>query len=155
MEEHHPWRVLKNWLTFRPWQRHSLVLMVGGNLYLIFGIALIVMSEELTIRQELHLISVIEVFTITIWGIIFIMAGLLASLSAKWPKFSDSWGYALLTGISSAWSAIYFLGWFFEDVPSRLSLLLGFAWGMIAFLWWAISGLTNPDRRLVVRDGDT
>lgn len=78
------------------------------------------------------------------WGMVFIFAGLLAILSSRWPPFSETWGYTVLTGLSSGWAMFYLTAIVFAGAPAQ-----GFSgvlsWGLIAFLWWAISGLVNPE----------
>lgn len=143
------WRSWQAWLSLRPWQRHSLVLMVGGLVYIGIGISFIAM-EDVSPRRAASMVIGLRLFTPTGWGILFIGAGILSCFSSRWPQFSDSWGYAVLTSMASAWSAIYFLGVFLADAPS-FNLILGFDWALIAFIWWAISGLKNPDRRRVPR----
>lgn len=151
MNEPQPWRTLKGWLTFRPWQRHSLVLMVGGLVYVGLGITFLTMGD-LSERREAALVIALNMWSINTWGFHFIFAGSLSVLSSRWPSFSDSWGYAVLCGLAAAWSGIYILGCLVGDAPYS-NLVYGLVWGLVAFLWWAISGLVNPDRRLVIRDG--
>jgi hypothetical protein len=86
------------------------------------------------------------------------IAGALAILSSRWPPISKTWGYMVLTGLSAGWAAFFALSVICGPSPvANLSNTL--SWGLIAFLWWAISGLLNPnDVRLqagiVVNDSD-
>lgn len=142
---------LKEWLVFRPWERHSLVLMVGGLVYVAVG-ASFLSSAPLGERRALTLKVALNIMPIQHWSWLFIACGLLAMASSRWPTFSDSWGYIVLTGLSSGWSAMYFGGYFLGEAPSA-NTSYGLIWGLMAFMWWAISGLVNPDRRLVIRNG--
>lgn len=77
------------------------------------------------------------------WGYVWILVGLLSIVSSRWPPISETWGYTVLTGQSAAWALFYAAGIVFNDAPmSTLSGVL--SWGLIGFMWWAISGLVNP-----------
>lgn len=141
--------VLANWRVFlislrgfRPWQRHSLVLMVAGMVYVMIGISYII-AKPIDSRL-VALEYALKWFSLDIWGIWFIITGLMSMLSSRWPPISKTWGYTMLTGLSSAWSGFYLAGILFGHSPiQNVSGVL--SWGLIAFLWWAISGLINPD----------
>lgn len=139
---------LKRWLMFRPWQRHSLVLMVGGLVYIGVGVAFLSVGD-LSQRRELSLDIALRFMPLDSWAMVFVFAGFLACLSSRWPSFVETWGYMVLTGLSAAWSAIYFLSIFLGDAPYT-NLSYGLVWGLLAFLWWGISGLVNPDKVVVV-----
>lgn len=150
MSEPVQWRSFRVWVAFRPWQRHSLVLMIGGLVYIAMGLSLMTV-HELEPRRVEALVVILRMASIDVWGLVFILSGVAAVLSSRWPTFSTLWGYMVLTGLSSAWCAGYILGFFLGDAPAS-NFTFALIWGLVAFLWWAISGLTNPDRRLVVRD---
>ena len=134
-------KVLHPWLDIRPWQRHSLVLSVAGLIYIAIGISYFV--TEITPSRSRALVVALEFLSIRQWGVIFILSGVLAIISARWPPISRTWGYMVLCGLSAGWSAVYLTGVLLVDAPS--TNLSGFGtWGLIAFLWWAISGLLNP-----------
>jgi hypothetical protein len=77
------------------------------------------------------------------WGVVFIGVGVAVVISSRWPAHAAAWGYAVLTGLSSGWSATYFLGWAVGDsAPGNLTYVV--YWALLAFLWWAIGGLVNP-----------
>lgn len=134
-------KVLHPWLDIRPWQRHSLVLSVAGLIYIAIGISYFV--TEITPSRSRALVVALEFLSIRHWGVIFILSGVLAIISARWPPISRTWGYMVLCGLSAGWSAVYLTGFLLVDAPS--TNLSGFGtWGLIAFLWWSISGLLNP-----------
>lgn len=132
----HPWR------GFRPFQRHGLVLLVAGCVYIGVGLSFIG-SEQLHSRiVALH--YAILWLPIQGWGGVFIISGLLAIISSRWPPVTRTWGYTILTGLSAGWAMFYLVGIGFHHSP--ISNITGaLTWGLIAFLWWAISGLINPD----------
>lgn len=133
---------LQRWLSFRPWQRHSLVLMVGGLVYIGHGVTFLILGD-LSERREAAMYIALSVFPLETWAILFIIAGAMSVLSSRWPSFLDSWGYMVLTGLSAGWSAMYFVGYFIGGAPIS-NVSTGLIWGMMAFMWWAVSGLSNP-----------
>lgn len=130
------------WMGVRPFLRHSLVLAVAGGVYIAIGITYL-RSEPTAARTE-ALYYAVKVMEYNQWGWIFILAGLLSVVSSRWPPVSETWGYFVLTGQGAAWSGFYLVGVLFHNTPnSNLSATL--SWGLIAFMWWAISGLVNPN----------
>jgi len=134
----------------RPWKRHSMIVTVGGFLYVLIGF-LYVRSPPSPGRQ-LALKVVLQVAPIQVWGGVFMLAGFLSMISARWPPFSEKWGYMVLTGMSSGWAATYLLGVLFFGAPSA-SLSQVLVWAILAFMWWAISGLANPDAAVRSHEG--
>lgn len=125
----------------RPWRRHSLVLLVAGLVYVLIGIAF--MLTRPTYERKVALQLAFAWAPIQVWGGVFIFAGALAIISSRWPPISKTWGYMVLTGLSTAWAMFYLMGVVAFNAP--LQNLSGFlSWGLIGFLWWAISGLRNP-----------
>lgn len=132
----HPWRGI------RPWKRHSLVLMVAGLVYIAIGYSLFVTEPTETRVQALHFALLWWDFQV--WGIVFAVCGGLAILSSRWPPVSETWGYTALTGLSAGWAGFYLMGILLYTSPwQNISGVL--SWGLVAFMWWAISGLVNPD----------
>lgn len=137
------WRP-RGWKGIRPWQRHSLVLMVAGIIYILIGVTYAFgppsPTRSIALQFAYHWMDPYG------WGIIFIVCGLLAILSSRWPPMSVTWGYTALTSLSAAWGAFYGVGILFgTSPPSNVSGLL--SWGLLAFMWWAISGLLNPPHK--------
>lgn len=48
-----------------------------------------------------------------------------------------------MSGLAALWGSFYLAGVLVLD--GRSSLTAALVWYMVAFLWWAISGLKNPD----------
>lgn len=131
----HPWKGV------RPFSRHSLVLMVAGLVFMAIGVSYV--NTEPTLSRTVALHFALAWWGFETWGYIFILAGALAIVSARWPPISETWGYMVLTGLSGAWALFYLAGVLFHDSsPSNISGVL--SWGLIAFMWWGISGLVNP-----------
>jgi hypothetical protein len=132
---------------FRPFKRHGLVLVVAGLSYILYG--LIYILAEPTENRKIALQIAFDWFPIEFWGSVFIIIGVLSIISSRWPPVLEMWGYALLSGLSCGWAATYAAGVIFEDSPiSNLTGTLN--WGLLAFLWIAISGFVSPDKTVVV-----
>ena len=133
---------LMNWLGLRPWRRHSLVLAVAGSVYVLVGVVYIITPTRPDRAAALALL--LHYAPIQVWGIIWVLSGVLALISTRWPPPNETWGYTVLASISALWAATYGLSIVFFDAPaSGISGVL--AWGLFGFMWWAISGLRNPD----------
>jgi uncharacterized membrane protein len=131
---------VRTWLALRAWQRHSLVLAVAGTVYILVGISYIV-SKPTESRQE-SLQLAISWMPLPVWGGVWIFVGCLAILSSRWPPASETWGYTTMTALAAAWSTFYVFGIVFGAPAQGFSGVL--VWALIAFMWWAISGLVNP-----------
>lgn len=130
------------YLGVRPWTRHSLVLVVAGLVYVGIGLAFF-RVPELTEKEYRTIEVALRFMPLHGWGMVFLGTGLSAILSARWPPTAEKWGYSALTGLSSGWAAVYALSYIFGDAPIN-NLTSTLVWSLMAFLWWAISGLLNP-----------
>lgn len=126
----------------RPWKRHSQILMVAGLIYALVGISYV--FAEPNKNRALSLVVLIRIAPIEVWGMVFTITGLLSAISSRWPPFAETWGYMVLTGLSTGWAFTYLFGILFFGSPI-MNISGFFIWGLLAFLWWAISGLLNPD----------
>lgn len=136
-----------HWWGIRPFRRHSLVLMVAGGVYVLIGVSYIVTQPSP--GREVALYFATYWFSFTFWGFMWILTGVMSIISSRWPPISETWGYMVLTGMSAGWAMFYFVGVIFGESPSyNLSAVC--SWGLIAFLWWAISGLLNPADKTAV-----
>jgi hypothetical protein len=127
----------------RPWKRHSTILAVVGFMFILAGFQYIFTSN--TPGRERSLFVLLQIAPIQVWGGLLIIAGILAMLSTKWPPGAETWGYMVLTGLSSGWSATYLFGVIFFDAPVA-AIGQSIIWAALAFMWWAISGFPNPER---------
>jgi hypothetical protein len=131
----HPWRGI------RRFERHGLVLFVAGTVYVLIGIAYLVSDPLPSRKEQLH--YALNILDYNHWGYVFIGIGLLAILSSRWPPASETWGYQALTGQSVAWAGFYIAGILFHGAPWS-GITGALLWGIIGFMWWAVSGLVNP-----------
>ena len=143
-------RMKRKYWGLRPWKRHSTILMVVGFLYVLIGFLYI--ASESSKSRERALAVVLRIAPIEVWGGLFMTAGALAMLSSRWPPLTETWGYMVLTGLSAGWAATYLLGIAFFEAPVINSTQV-LVWGILAFMWWAISGLLNPDKTAVTNNG--
>lgn len=128
------------WLALRPWMRHSLVLAVAGTVYVLVGASYIIATPNSSRESALRL--ALDWMPLPAWGAVWIVVGLLAILSSRWPPASETWGYTTMTGLAAGWSAFYAFGITLGSDLQNVSGVL--VWGLVAFMWWAISGLVNP-----------
>ena len=133
----------------RPWKRHSTILMVEAVIYEVIG-GVYSFGPPSPPRDHALLILT-QLAPVQVWGILFLASGVATMISSRWPPMSEAWGYMVLAGLSAAWCATYLLGLVFYNSPANLSG--GILWGLLAFMWWAISGLLNPDRTAVITGG--
>lgn len=139
-----------NW-GVRRWTRHSLVLVVAGALYI--GIGFAFFTAPPLAEKDPSLKVALQFLSLDDWGYVFVVVGALSIFSSVWPIGKEKWGYSVLTALSSAWSASYILAVMFYGAP-KISLLGGLTWGLLAFIWWAISGLISPEFIKVVIDDE-
>lgn len=130
----------RSW-KLRPYGRHSLVLFIAGLSFVAMGISMFFYIPGGPRIQALQI--AVAWMPIEMWGLVFVCVGAVVVVSARWPVHAAGWGYSVLTGLSVGWSATYFFGWLFGDSPPS-NLTYTVYWGLLAFLWWAISGLLNP-----------
>lgn len=131
----------------RPWRRHSLVLLVAGLAYIFIGIQYDL--TELSPARATALVVALRWAPIQVWGGAWILVGALSIISSRWPPIMESWGYMVLTGFSAGWAATYATGVILGESPAS-NLSSAITWALLAFMWWAISGLINPDRVAVM-----
>jgi hypothetical protein len=130
------------WKAMRPFRTHSAVLIVAGIVYIAIGFTYLTAEPNPTRVAALK--YALNWLDYQHWGYVFMFVGGLAILSSRWPPVSETWGYMVLTGQSSAWALFYGAGVVFGGTnhANLTGLLL---WGLIGFMWWAISRLANPE----------
>lgn len=130
------------WARLRPWQKHSEVLAMAGIVYFLVGLSYVLIPITPDRRRALSILA--DHVPMQAWGGLWIVVGLLALTSTRWPPASKTWGYTTLTTVAALWSSAYLVGVLFLNAP--VSGLLGaLVWGLVAYLWYAVAGLANPD----------
>lgn len=143
LEEDYPVDLSPKWWGLRPWKRHSTALLVVGILHIFMGFQYITVPT--TEARERALLVVLQFAPIQFWGSVFIFAGSLALLSTKWPPLAETWGYVVVTALSTGWAATYLTGiWFFHSPKSNYSQV--FLWGVLGIMWMVFSGFPNPEK---------
>lgn len=131
----------KTALGFRPWSRHSLILITAGLVYIGAGVARLRTSGDVSEEHSLYYAD--QLLNLPYWGFLFIAVGIFAIVSARWPFHPKNLGYAALTGCSAGWASFYIIG--FSTTPAGYAGLgVGLMWALVAFMWWGISGLVSP-----------
>lgn len=130
------------WLALRPWRRHGLVLAVAGAVYVFIGWTYVMAPADSSRESSLRV--PLEIAPLSLWGIAWLSVGLLGVLSSRWPPASEKWGYTLMSALAALWACFYVAGIILGGSPQALSGAL--VWALVAFLWWAVSGLDNPHR---------
>ena len=134
------------WGIRHEWKRHDVILCVGGLLYILVGVYYISTRGAQGRFNSLEIL--LRVAPMPFWGGVFVFAGLLSIVSSRWPPFAETWGYVVLTSLSAGWATAYLTGYAFASAPST-NLISTSVWGLFAFVWWAVSGLLNPDKTAV------
>lgn len=130
------------WLALRPWQRHSLVLAVAGAAYIGIGASYALAAPRPARASSLEL--ALNIMPLDGWGVVWVMVGLLGVLSSRWPPASETWGYSAMSCLAALWGGFY-LGAIVVGATAQ-AFTGAVVWFLVAFLWWAISGLSNPDQ---------
>lgn len=134
------------WGLRREWKRHDVILCVGGLLYMLVGVYYIATRNASSRNASLEIL--LRVAPMTVWGSMFIFAGVLSIISSRWPPFAETWGYVVLTSVSAGWATAYLMGMLFANGPIT-NIISTIVWGLFGFVWWAVSGLLNPDKTAV------
>lgn len=131
----------RDWFGLKPWSRQGGILTVAGIAYIVMGVVYLfhVPSES----QAEALYYAFRLMPLDVWGVGFVIVGVISIISSRWPSWSKSWGYAVLTGWSVSWGLFYFFGAILTDAKV---VYIGSAgiWLLLAFLWWGVSGLVSP-----------
>lgn len=139
---------LSSLIKVRPWTRHSLILVMAGLSHLTFG-ATYLYLEEGGPRMRMLVIP-LKTAPVDFWALLFMWVGVLIILSSVWGGHSEKWGYTVATGWSAAWAAQYLIGAYFLQELHAANIAMGTLFTLIAFLYWGVSGLVNPDDIAIV-----
>lgn len=136
-------RFRRHYVGVRPWTRHSLVLLIAGMVYILIGFVYVKTPDGGPTWEALAFAR--EWFDLDQWAFLWIVVGGLAVISARWPPVAETWGYMALTALAAGWGSFYFLEVIFGDSTIGTAGV-GLVWYLVAFLWWAISGLISPQK---------
>ncbi|QDH85266.1 hypothetical protein HWC49_gp35 [Gordonia phage Kenosha] len=137
--------VKPKWYRTKPWDRHGLILVTAGVIYAAIGFMFTLQPATQLRSENLKLaLSIMPYFG---WGVGFIVVGLFTVVTSRWPLAPKSLGYSTLTGWTVAWAGFHIVGGTAADNTAYIAS--GFSWAMVAFLWWAISGLVSPPKERI------
>ena len=136
-------KVKNSFLSLKPWTRHGGILLVAGIAYIVIGIVYLFTTPSETQAEALYF--ALNLMPLDGWALGFIATGIISLLSSRWPNLPKDWGYVVLTGWSAAWSSFYFAGATLTDAKVVYFGTAG-VWALLAFLWWAVSGLVSPPK---------
>lgn len=128
-------------LGLRPWRQHSVVLAVGGAAYFLIGLSYLLTPMN-PARQD-GLTLPLRLAEMPAWSLVWMIFGGLAFASTRWPPTSERWGYVAMSSLSALWAAFFALGIPLGSSSSNIFSVL--VWALFSFLWWAVSGLRNPE----------
>lgn len=132
----------------RPFTQHSMVIVVGGLVYICIGLMMI-MTWTYDGPRASAISAGLMVAPLGFWGSLWMFIGVAVVASSRWPNNKEKWGYTALAGMAGVWAAVYLAGLLFDN--NTLSETGGaFSWGLVAFLWWAVARLANPDRTVII-----
>lgn len=134
---------VSKWLSFKPWDRHGGILVLAGLTYILIGHVYIFDPQPQSEVDVMYF--ALRLMPFDWWGFGFIIVGTTAILSARWPNWHKAWGYSVLTGWSSAWSAFFFAGAILTDAEI-VYISTGAMWALMAILWWGVSGMVSPSK---------
>ena len=139
----HDWNAF---LGLRPWKRHSFILAVAAVIYVMYGLTMII--QEPSPHRASGLALALRWMDLYYWGWVWVIIGMLTFISTRWPPASETWGYSAMAGLSALWGGFYALSMLFLQAPATgmIGMLI---WTLVAFVWWGISGLRNPEDHLV------
>lgn len=130
-----------------------MVLVMAGLIYVGLGYSFITAPGYVGKDPSLH--SALRLLSMDGWGIVYMACGALAAISAFSPIGKKAWGYMILTANSSVWAFLYILSVFTGGAP-KLTFLSSLIWLLLAFIWWAVSGLLSPEHiQKLMRDGNS
>lgn len=127
---------LSKWNHFKPWDRHGLILMVVGVVYILIGVSYF---NTNTARMGEITINFLPGNTIYLG---FTVVGAISMISARWPNKPRILGYTVLSAWTTTTASIYIYGGL--ELDNTALFVTGLTWALMAFLWWAISGLVSP-----------
>lgn len=126
---------------FKPWSRQGGILTVAGIAYIVMGVVYLFHNPSESQSEALY--YAFRIMPLDAWGVGFVTIGVLSIISSRWPSWSKSWGYAVLTGWSVAWGLFYLFGAILTDAKVVYFGSAGI-WFLLGFLWWGVSGLVSP-----------
>lgn len=131
----------RDWRQLRKFGPKGLVLVMLGLIFILIGISAI--AEPWTGTQREQLVMLSQLAPRAFWGWVSIVAGAAAMWSSLWPAWNDSWGFAVLSGLSMWWACAYAAGAILTGAAALSSM---FTWLGLCVMLWGISRLVDPPK---------
>jgi hypothetical protein len=116
--------------------RRGLVLILFGIIYGLIGASYT--AGNLSPTAHANLALALRLAPIYLWGVAWILAGVMALVASHWPPGRDWWGYGVLSGLAIAWCAFSVLGRVIYGAPYALTAAL--LYGCLAAVLLIIAG---------------
>ncbi len=116
----------------RPWPGtlRGLILWQFGWAFIILG-GINYLATTIPEPNRTYLSFALDFAPARLYGWIFIVAGVLAIVSAYCHFDRDRWGYLLTSVLAGSWATVYVCGWLFYDASPR-SIGAGVIWFLFA-----------------------
>jgi ABC-type transport system involved in multi-copper enzyme maturation permease subunit len=88
--------------------RRGAVLVLLGAIYTLIGIGYITTPLTEAAADQLHF--ALTIASSYVWGYLFLITGIVAVISSRWPPGKTTWGYGFLAATSLWWAGQYFIG---------------------------------------------
>lgn len=144
MPDRRDWHRRAAWTHLRPFEKASRVLVLAGIIYVVIGWQYLghVHADRL---RGLQVALWFAGGHVKLWGWVWIIVGLSAMLSARWPYFSARWGYTALSGLAAVWFLQYLTGWIILGLPAPIVAAATCSWALIAMFWVVVADAVNPE----------
>jgi uncharacterized membrane protein len=113
------------------------VLVLLGFIFILTGFGF-VKHPELNPAAKAQLHTALQIAPIQFWGVMFIISGLVAMISSRWPPGQSVWGYGTLAIVSIWWTSMYVTGWLYLGVTGAYRGAL--SWATTSLIILIISG---------------
>jgi hypothetical protein len=131
---------MRQHLRLRPWGARGLVLVILGIIWSLLGTHYVLVPWTPNAREALFVPAALA--PQWVWGMGWLVAGLLAIVSSRWPPTQDSWGYVALGTTAMLWACFYLFGALRSDLVSGATGSL--VWLAVCGLLYAVSRLAEP-----------
>lgn len=120
--------------------RRGAILLCYGTVWALYGYAQIVSPQP----DQRGLTLVTQMWSLTVWGWLFITAGMCAAVAAFLRQGADWFGFVALVLIVLPWMTSYLAAWLLGDFPR--GWVAAAVWAVIAVPVIVVAGWREPPR---------